>query len=187
MAACQLRSGEHERIYFCSRHFAFLTRLGRVCVYVRVLFVCRIQLIDQFSSDTAIRVFLLSTRAGGLGINLTAANVCILHDIDFNPFSDKQAEDRVHRLGQEKPVRVVRLIATDSVECIMHDRVCNPPYTPPVRVWLVWLTALRNQAIAKLKLEQDMTSEEHGSTEQETLTRLRETIFGSVSRSQSTS
>eukprot|EP00050_Salpingoeca_kvevrii_P019860 m.91463 g.91463 ORF g.91463 m.91463 type:complete len:165 (-) comp8603_c0_seq2:208-702(-) len=164
MAACQLRSGEHERIYFCSRHFAFLTRLGRVCVYVRVLFVCRIQLIDQFSSDTAIRVFLLSTRAGGLGINLTAANVCILHDIDFNPFSDKQAEDRVHRLGQEKPVRVVRLIATDSVECIMHDR-----------------------AIAKLKLEQDMTSEEHGSTEQETLTRLRETIFGSVSRSQSTS
>ena len=40
--------------------------------------------------------------AGGLGINLTSANVVILHDIDFNPYNDKQAEDRCHRVGQKR-------------------------------------------------------------------------------------
>ena len=45
---------------------------------------------------------------GGLGINLTAANSVILHDLDFNPYNDKQAEDRCHRLGQTKEVKIVR-------------------------------------------------------------------------------
>lgn len=62
----------------------------------------RQDLIDEFSNDSSIFVFLLSTRAGGLGINLTAANVVILHDIDFNPYNDKQAEDRCHRIGQTR-------------------------------------------------------------------------------------
>uniref|UniRef100_A0A8B9V153 SWI/SNF-related matrix-associated actin-dependent regulator of chromatin subfamily A containing DEAD/H box 1 n=1 Tax=Anas zonorhyncha TaxID=75864 RepID=A0A8B9V153_9AVES len=57
----------------------------------------RIHLIDQFNTDMGIFVFLLSTKAGGLGINLTSANVVILHDIDCNPYNDKQAEDRCHR------------------------------------------------------------------------------------------
>lgn len=65
-------------------------------------FFCRIVLIDEFNTDTDIFVFLLSTRAGGLGINLTSANVVILHDIDCNPYNDKQAEDRCHRVGQTK-------------------------------------------------------------------------------------
>jgi SWI/SNF-related matrix-associated actin-dependent regulator 1 of chromatin subfamily A len=43
------------------------------------------------------------------GINLTAADVCILHDLDFNPFNDLQAEDRCHRIGQTKPVRVIKV------------------------------------------------------------------------------
>ena len=60
----------------------------------------RQELIDEFNNDDQIFIFLLSTRAGGLGINLTAANVVILHDIDFNPYNDKQAEDRCHRVGQ---------------------------------------------------------------------------------------
>jgi SWI/SNF-related matrix-associated actin-dependent regulator 1 of chromatin subfamily A len=51
-------------------------------------------LIDTFTNDPTIPVFLLSTRAGGMGLNLTAADVCILHDLDFNPFNDLQAEDR---------------------------------------------------------------------------------------------
>ena len=46
--------------------------------------------------------------SGGLGINLTAANTVILHDLDFNPYNDKQAEDRCHRLGQTKEVKIVR-------------------------------------------------------------------------------
>jgi len=59
-------------------------------------------MIDSFNTDASIFVFLLSTKAGGLGINLSAANVVILHDIDFNPYNDKQAEDRCHRIGQKR-------------------------------------------------------------------------------------
>jgi len=62
----------------------------------------RQDLIDFFNHDKEVFVFLLSTKAGGMGINLTAANVVILHDIDYNPFNDKQAEDRCHRVGQTK-------------------------------------------------------------------------------------
>ncbi|XP_015792513.1 SWI/SNF-related matrix-associated actin-dependent regulator of chromatin subfamily A containing DEAD/H box 1 [Tetranychus urticae] len=76
----------------------------------------RLNLIDQFTDDTKIFVFLLSTRAGGLGINLTSANVVIIHDIDFNPYNDKQAEDRCHRVGQDAPVEIYRLISENSVE-----------------------------------------------------------------------
>ena len=65
-------------------------------------------LIDDFNKDPDIFIFILSTRAGGLGINLTAANTVILHDLDFNPYNDKQAEDRCHRLGQTKEVKIVR-------------------------------------------------------------------------------
>jgi SWI/SNF-related matrix-associated actin-dependent regulator 1 of chromatin subfamily A len=62
----------------------------------------RQKLIDEYNNDKDIFVFLLSTKAGGLGINLTSANVVILHDIDFNPYNDKQAEDRCHRVGQTR-------------------------------------------------------------------------------------
>ena len=62
----------------------------------------RQDLIDLYNNDNEIFVFMLSTKAGGMGINLTAANVVIMHDIDFNPFNDKQAEDRCHRVGQTK-------------------------------------------------------------------------------------
>lgn len=97
----------------------------------------RIVLIDEFNTDPDIFVFLLSTRAGGLGINLTSANVVILHDIDCNPYNDKQAEDRCHRVGQTRTVQVIKLISKDTIEdCILQ---------------------LGNK---KLKLEQDMISSE---------------------------
>lgn len=65
-------------------------------------FYFRQSLIERFQSESDLFIFLLSTKAGGLGINLTAASHIILHDIDFNPYNDKQAEDRCHRLGQTK-------------------------------------------------------------------------------------
>ncbi|XP_051540079.1 SWI/SNF-related matrix-associated actin-dependent regulator of chromatin subfamily A containing DEAD/H box 1b isoform X1 [Myxocyprinus asiaticus] len=99
----------------------------------------RIGLIDQFNTDTDIFVFLLSTRAGGLGINLTSANVVILHDIDCNPYNDKQAEDRCHRVGQTRTVKVIKLISKDSIE-----------------------DAMLRIGERKLKLEQDMTATQEG-------------------------
>ncbi|KAF6729732.1 SWI/SNF-related matrix-associated actin-dependent regulator of chromatin subfamily A containing DEAD/H box 1 [Oryzias melastigma] len=100
----------------------------------------RIVLIDEYNTDPDIFVFLLSTRAGGLGINLTSANVVILHDIDCNPYNDKQAEDRCHRVGQTRTVQVIKLISKDTIEdCILQ------------------------LGQKKLKLEQDMTAAEEGS------------------------
>jgi len=60
-------------------------------------------------------VFLLSTRAGGLGINLTAADTVIIYDSDWNPQMDLQAMDRAHRIGQKNPVNVYRLITENTV------------------------------------------------------------------------
>lgn len=65
----------------------------------------RQSMIDLYNNDDSYFIFILSTRAGGLGINLTAANTVILHDLDFNPYNDKQAEDRCHRVGQTRYAR----------------------------------------------------------------------------------
>eukprot|EP00518_Triparma_eleuthera_P023385 CAMPEP_0197549118 /NCGR_PEP_ID=MMETSP1320-20131121/3085_1 /TAXON_ID=91990 /ORGANISM="Bolidomonas sp., Strain RCC2347" /LENGTH=1500 /DNA_ID=CAMNT_0043109277 /DNA_START=71 /DNA_END=4571 /DNA_ORIENTATION=+ len=61
-------------------------------------------------------VFLLSTRAGGLGINLQTADTVVLYDSDWNPQADLQAQDRAHRIGQKKPVHVYRLVTENTVE-----------------------------------------------------------------------
>ncbi|XP_063051745.1 SWI/SNF-related matrix-associated actin-dependent regulator of chromatin subfamily A containing DEAD/H box 1A [Engraulis encrasicolus] len=76
----------------------------------------RIGLIDDFNNNPEVFVFLLSTKAGGQGINLTSANVVILHDIDCNPYNDKQAEGRCHRMGQTRPVKVIKIVCKDSIE-----------------------------------------------------------------------
>ncbi|XP_071953036.1 probable global transcription activator SNF2L2 [Antedon mediterranea] len=61
-------------------------------------------------------IFLLSTRAGGLGLNLQAADTVIIFDSDWNPHQDLQAQDRAHRIGQQNEVRVLRLMTVQSVE-----------------------------------------------------------------------
>lgn len=66
-------------------------------------------------SSGGVFAFLLSTRAGGQGLNLTGADTVILHDVDFNPQIDRQAEDRCHRLGQTRPVTVYRLVRQSSL------------------------------------------------------------------------
>ncbi|KAG9085513.1 hypothetical protein FS749_004362 [Ceratobasidium sp. UAMH 11750] len=76
----------------------------------------RQSLVDQFTEDESIQVFLLSTRAGGMGINLTAASVVIMFDQDFNPHNDRQAADRSYRIGQKRDVDVVKLITKETIE-----------------------------------------------------------------------
>lgn len=66
--------------------------------------------------DSPYFIFLLSTRAGGLGLNLTAANTVIIFDSDWNPMMDLQAQDRAHRIGQRSDVSVFRLITYSPVE-----------------------------------------------------------------------
>lgn len=72
--------------------------------------------VASFQSDPSIFVFLLSTRAGGLGINLTSADTVIFYDSDWNPTIDSQAMDRAHRLGQTRQVTVYRLITRGTIE-----------------------------------------------------------------------
>ncbi len=97
----------------------------------------RQSLVDEFTEDESIQVFLLSTKAGGMGINLTAASVVIMYvpskfrhpetdansalcssrfDQDFNPHNDKQEQDRAYRIGQKRDVDVVKLITKGSIE-----------------------------------------------------------------------
>jgi SNF2 family DNA or RNA helicase len=72
--------------------------------------------VDRFQSDDGPPVMLLSLRAGGIGLNLTAADHVFLLDPWWNPAVEDQAADRAHRIGQVRPVLVHRLVAQDSVE-----------------------------------------------------------------------
>eukprot|EP01116_Phalansterium_solitarium_P017355 TRINITY_DN4255_c0_g1_i1.p1 TRINITY_DN4255_c0_g1~~TRINITY_DN4255_c0_g1_i1.p1 ORF type:complete len:1042 (-),score=333.17 TRINITY_DN4255_c0_g1_i1:233-3358(-) len=72
--------------------------------------------IKRFASDQSLFVFLISTRAGGLGINLNSADTVILFDSDWNPHVDLQAQARCHRIGQTRPVTIYRLVAEATVE-----------------------------------------------------------------------
>ncbi|TFY66698.1 hypothetical protein EVG20_g4392 [Dentipellis fragilis] len=86
----------------------------------------RIVAIDEYNKpDSEKFIFLLTTRAGGLGINLTSADVVVLYDSDWNPQADLQAMDRAHRIGQTKQVYVFRFITEESVEERMLERAAQ--------------------------------------------------------------
>ena len=86
----------------------------------------RILAIDEYNKpDSEKFIFLLTTRAGGLGINLTSADIVILYDSDWNPQADLQAMDRAHRIGQTKQVFVYRFITEGSVEERMQERAAQ--------------------------------------------------------------
>src|SRR5204862_3703614 len=76
----------------------------------------RQSILDAFHERVDIPVFLLSTKAGGAGINLACANKVIIFDSSFNPQEDIQAENRAHRVGQTREVEVVRLVMKDTIE-----------------------------------------------------------------------
>jgi SNF2 family DNA or RNA helicase len=75
-------------------------------------------MMDLFNNDkqNKIPVFLISTRAGGLGINLVSANVVVIYDINWNPQNDNQAMDKAYRTGQKRPVNVYKLITEHTIE-----------------------------------------------------------------------
>merc|ERR1712141_12846 len=73
--------------------------------------------IQEYNADNSEKfIFMLSTRAGGLGINLYTADIVILYDSDWNPQADLQAQDRAHRIGQKKQVKVFRLVTENTVD-----------------------------------------------------------------------
>ncbi|KAM0719229.1 hypothetical protein Q7P37_005134 [Cladosporium fusiforme] len=77
----------------------------------------RSELLKEFNApNSPYFCFLLSTRAGGLGLNLQTADTVIIYDSDWNPHQDLQAQDRAHRIGQKNEVRILRLISSNSVE-----------------------------------------------------------------------
>ncbi|EXJ85363.1 adenosinetriphosphatase [Capronia coronata CBS 617.96] len=73
-------------------------------------------LTDRFNNDPRILVFILSSRSGGLGINLTGADTVIFYDLDWNPAMDKQCTDRAHRIGQTRDVHIYRFVSEHTIE-----------------------------------------------------------------------
>ncbi|CAA21109.1 histone chaperone/ATP-dependent chromatin remodeller SMARCAD1 family Fft2 [Schizosaccharomyces pombe] len=116
---------EGSRILLFSQFTQMLDILEQVLDTLKISYVrldgstqveVRQDIIDQFHKEEDVTVFLLSTKAGGFGINLACANVVILYDCSYNPFDDLQAEDRAHRVGQVREVTVIRLITDNTIE-----------------------------------------------------------------------
>eukprot|EP00462_Mataza_sp_D1_P009603 CAMPEP_0175170234 /NCGR_PEP_ID=MMETSP0087-20121206/30095_1 /TAXON_ID=136419 /ORGANISM="Unknown Unknown, Strain D1" /LENGTH=1207 /DNA_ID=CAMNT_0016460833 /DNA_START=1 /DNA_END=3624 /DNA_ORIENTATION=- len=117
---------QDSRVLIFSQMTRTLDILEDYCVY-RQLPYCRIdggtstetreEMMHTFNAEGSEKfVFLLSTRAGGLGINLATADIVVLYDSDWNPQMDLQAQDRAHRIGQKKQVQVFRFVTEDSIE-----------------------------------------------------------------------
>merc|ERR1719318_746498 len=126
----QLAMGGHKTLIF-SQMTKMLDILGDYCNMKKwkfsrldgsMNFLDRQANIDKFNTDPEHTIFLLSTRAGGLGINLTAADTCIIYDSDWNPQQDLQAQDRCHRIGQTKPVMIYRLVTANTIDQKIVER-----------------------------------------------------------------
>ncbi|PHT60290.1 putative ATP-dependent DNA helicase CHR12 [Capsicum baccatum] len=104
-------------VYLHAHHFKYLRLDGSTKTEERGT------LLKQFNApDSPYFMFLLSTRAGGLGLNLQTADTVIIFDSDWNPQMDQQAEDRAHRIGQKKEVRVFVLVSVGSIEEVILER-----------------------------------------------------------------
>ncbi|KAK3721960.1 putative ATPase [Vermiconidia calcicola] len=126
-----LRRG--HKILIFSQFKTQLDLLETYCVELRHWPVCRIdgsvaqpdrqdQILSFNESDSDANIFLLSTRAGGQGINLAAADTVLLFDSDWNPQQDLQAQDRAHRIGQTRPVIVYRFATKGTVEQMLLEK-----------------------------------------------------------------
>lgn len=120
----EIVDGEHRALLFCQStqmlniverffrqwQYAFLRLDGNTPAPIRP------DLVREFNGNATIPCFLISTRAGGTGLNLTGADTVIFYDHDWNPANDHQAQDRAYRIGQTKPVTVYRLISQGTIE-----------------------------------------------------------------------
>uniref|UniRef100_A0A336MIX0 CSON001825 protein n=1 Tax=Culicoides sonorensis TaxID=179676 RepID=A0A336MIX0_CULSO len=97
---------------------AFLNYHGHI--YLRLDGTTRVEqrqvYMERFNNDKRIFVFILSTRSGGVGVNLTGADTVIFYDSDWNPTMDAQAQDRCHRIGQTRDVHIYRLVSEKTIE-----------------------------------------------------------------------
>lgn len=123
---CEKLKKEKRQVLIFSQMTRILDILEDYCNY-REYQYCRIdgdtdmdsrdRQIEEYTAENSSKfIFLLSTRAGGLGINLATADTVILYDSDWNPQVDLQAMDRAHRIGQKNPVNVYRLICENTLE-----------------------------------------------------------------------
>jgi superfamily II DNA or RNA helicase len=120
----EIVDGEHRALLFCQStqmldiiqnffrqwQFSFIRLDGNTPPPLRP------DLVREFNGNPAIQCFLISTKAGGTGLNLTGADTVIFYDHDWNPANDSQAQDRAYRIGQTKPVTVYRLISQGTIE-----------------------------------------------------------------------
>ncbi|XP_033733127.1 lymphoid-specific helicase-like [Pecten maximus] len=126
----ELKSRDHKVLIF-SQFTTMLDVIEDYC-YFRSYKFCRLdgscnvesrqESMAAFNSDPEIFLFLLSTRAGGLGINLVSADTVIIYDSDWNPQCDLQAQDRCHRIGQTKPICVYRFVTSNTIDQRIVER-----------------------------------------------------------------
>lgn len=82
----------------------------------------RMSLVDRFNCTRSVYIFLLTTKVGGLGVNLTGADRVVIYDPDWNPSTDIQSRERAWRLGQQKPVTIYRLMTSGTIEEKIYHR-----------------------------------------------------------------
>ncbi|KAK9431977.1 SNF2 family N-terminal domain-containing protein [Lipomyces doorenjongii] len=119
-----LNAGGHRALIFTqmTRVLDILEQFLNIhgCRYLRLDGATKIEqrqiMTERFNSDPKITVFILSTRSGGLGINLTGADTVIFYDSDWNPSMDKQCQDRCHRIGQTRDVHIYRFVSEYTIE-----------------------------------------------------------------------
>ncbi|KAG9470575.1 hypothetical protein GDO78_017340 [Eleutherodactylus coqui] len=123
------RQGHRVLLFTQSRQMlqileAFVLRIGYSYLKMdgTTTIASRQPLITKFNEDSSIFVFLLTTRVGGLGVNLTGANRVVIYDPDWNPSTDTQARERAWRIGQKKEVTVYRLLTAGTIEEKIYHR-----------------------------------------------------------------
>ncbi|CCK72746.1 putative ATPase KNAG_0L01260 [Huiozyma naganishii CBS 8797] len=138
--------------------------------------------IENFNSPKGKHsVFLLSTRAAGLGINLVAADTVVLFDSDWNPQVDLQAMDRCHRIGQDKPVIVYRFCCDNTIEHVILTRAANKRRLERLVIQMGKFNTLKKLALNEGSFLQQSTGLTNKSTNKELVTELSQLLMSGES------